>query len=311
MRATAAETARHKAELEVHSARGTVQETNLHLVTNAIDTLRQSNEIAKANYKAAMLAGDYDAAATYQEDMTNHAAKLLQLDQGKQVLENTPLPVAPVQRSSDPIEAFASQLSSRSAEWVRRHPQFVTDPRLNQKMIAAHNMAMADGHVADSNEYFATVETLLQVSTGEAMSEACSRDDAEAVLGEMVESGWSETTGLLEVEADVLADAARAAEQHFLARLQSLRAREQKSNAEFVAQRVASLEQSYRKDREKTQELLTRGLAAKKDERYLRMMRGKLANREADYSSKKAELNNLRQVATEHEEVAAGVLEVV
>ena len=172
LRATAAETARHKAELEVHSARGTVQETNLHLVTNAIDTLRQSNEIAKANYKAAMLAGDYDAAATYQEDMTNHAAKLLQLDQGKQVLENTPLPVAPVQRSSDPIEAFASQLSSRSAEWVRRHPQFVTDPRLNQKMIAAHNMAMADGHVADSNEYFATVENLLQVSTGEAMSEA-------------------------------------------------------------------------------------------------------------------------------------------
>ena len=49
LRATAAETARHKAELEVHSARGTVQETNLHLVTNAIDTLRQSNEIAKAN----------------------------------------------------------------------------------------------------------------------------------------------------------------------------------------------------------------------------------------------------------------------
>jgi prepilin-type processing-associated H-X9-DG protein len=34
------------------------------------------------------------------------------------------------------------------------------------------DMAMADGHVADSNEYFATVENLLQVSTGEAMSEA-------------------------------------------------------------------------------------------------------------------------------------------
>lgn len=171
-RAKAAEEARHKAELEAHSARGTVQETNLQLVSNAIDTLRQSNEIAKANYKAAMQAGDYDAAATYQEEMSSHAAKLLQLDQGKQVLESTPLPVAPVQRSTDPIEAFASQLSSRSADWVRRHPQFVTDPRLNQKMIAAHNMAMADGHVADSDEYFATVESLLQVSRAEAMSEA-------------------------------------------------------------------------------------------------------------------------------------------
>jgi hypothetical protein len=41
------------------------------------------------------------------------------------------------------------------------------------------------------------------------------------------------------------------------------------------------------------------------------MMRGKLANREADFVAKQAELDNLRQVATEHEEVAAGVLEVV
>jgi superfamily II DNA or RNA helicase len=153
--------------------------------------------------------------------------------------------------------------------------------------------------------------TLESVILDEPMKEACSADDAEAILGEMVETGWSETAGLLELAPDLLAEAAQAAERRFLDRLQSLRVREQKSNAEFVAQRVASLEQSYRKDREKTQELLTRGIAAKKDERYLRMMRGKLANREADYLSKKAELDNLRQVATEHEEVAAGVLEVV
>jgi hypothetical protein len=177
-RAKAAEDAKHKAEVEAYAARGTVQETNLQLVSNAIDTLRQSNEIAKANYKAAMSAGDYDAAATYQEEMSGHAAKLLQLEQGKQVLESTPLPVAPVQRSTDPVEAFAAQLSPRSAEWVRRHPQFVTDPRLNQKMIAAHNMVMADGGVADSDDYFTEVERLLGVgkappaATAEAMSEA-------------------------------------------------------------------------------------------------------------------------------------------
>lgn len=162
-RAKAAEDARHKAELVAHEARGTVQETNLQLVANAIDTLRQSNEIAKANYKAAMANGDYDAAAGYQEDMANHAAKLLQLEQGKQALETAPQPVMPVSRPSDPVEAFASQLSSRSADWVRKHPQFVTDPRLNQKMIAAHNMAVADGHAADSDDYFATVEALLGV----------------------------------------------------------------------------------------------------------------------------------------------------
>ena len=173
-RAKAAETARHSAEVAAHEARGTVQETNLHLVSNAIDTLRQSNEIAKANYKAAMSNGDYDAAASYQEEMGTHAAKLLQLEQGKQALENAPQPVMPVSRPSDPVEAFASQLSSRSAEWVRRHPQFVTDPRLNQKMIAAHNMTVADGHAADSEDYFANVEGLLGVRKAPAAEEPLS-----------------------------------------------------------------------------------------------------------------------------------------
>ena len=173
-RAKAAEEARHSAEVAAHEARGTVQETNLQLVTNAIDTLRQSNEIAKANYKAAMSNGDYDAAASYQEDMSTHAAKLLQLEQGKQALESTPAPVMPVSRPSDPVEAFASQLSPRSAEWVRRHPQFVNDPRLNQKMIAAHNLAVADGHAADSDEYFEAVEGVLGVRKAPANDEALS-----------------------------------------------------------------------------------------------------------------------------------------
>lgn len=160
-RAADSEAARMAAEQRAHGAAVTVQETNLQLVTNAIDTLRQSNEIAKANYKAAMSVGDYDAAAGYQEEMSQHAAKLLQLEQGKQAMESAPPPRAPDPRPTDPVEAFAAQLSPKSADWVRRNPQYVTDARLNQKMIAAHNMVMADGHTADTPEYFEAVENLL------------------------------------------------------------------------------------------------------------------------------------------------------
>ena len=184
-RAKAADAARHAAEMEAYNARGAQQETNLHLVSNAIDTLRQSNEIAKANYTAAMSVGDYNAATGYQEEMATYAAKLLQLEQGKQALENTPPPAAPQQRSADPVEAFASLLSPRSADWVRRNPQYVTDPRLNQKMIAAHNMAVADGHAADTDEYFAAVESMLQVKRSteaplSAASEGTSRRSSSA-----------------------------------------------------------------------------------------------------------------------------------
>ena len=103
---------------------------------------------------------DYDAAAEAQEGMSNMSARLLQLENGKSALEARPRE-AIEQPRRDPVEAFASQLSPRSANWVRNNPQCVTDPRLNQKMIAAHSLAMADGYEADSDDYFNFVETTL------------------------------------------------------------------------------------------------------------------------------------------------------
>jgi hypothetical protein len=75
------------------------------------------------------------------------------LENGKVALESKPRHV-----NADPVEQFASQLSPRSADWVRRNPQCVTDSRLQQKMIAAHNLAIADGYSADTDDYFDFVE---------------------------------------------------------------------------------------------------------------------------------------------------------
>ena len=151
-----------------------VDNTNLQLVSNAIDTVRRENEILKANYRSALSENNYDVAAEAQERMSTNAAKLLQLENGKAAMEAEPRqrqPVHEVQRTVDPVEAFASQLTPRSASWVRRNPQFVTDPRLNQKMIAAHNLAMADGHEADSDSYFLSVEDILKVNRRQETSQ--------------------------------------------------------------------------------------------------------------------------------------------
>ena len=72
-------------------------------------------------------------------EMAANEAKALQLENGKQSLKETPRS-AP--RPLDPVEAFATQLSPRSAAWVRAHPEYATNPKLTQKMIAAHNMAL-------------------------------------------------------------------------------------------------------------------------------------------------------------------------
>jgi hypothetical protein len=158
--------AEHQAQVasfEAQKASYQVEDSNLTLVTNAIDTLRRDNEYLKAAYKESMSVGDYDRAAEIQEVMSGNSAKLLQLENGKNVMESKPR--QPPQFEADPVERMASSLSPRSARWIRNNPQFATDPRLTQKMVAAHNLAMADGYKADSDDYFEFVEDILKVRT--------------------------------------------------------------------------------------------------------------------------------------------------
>lgn len=169
-----AERRANEAAQQAHSARGEVEDSNLQLINNAIGTLRRENDILKANYRAALASGDFDSAAEIQEGMASNAAKLLQLENGKASMEAAPKREAPqpYRPASDPVEAFASQLSPRSADWIRQHPECVRDPRLNQKMIAAHNLAMADGIPADTDEYFSHIESILRLPQRQAEPQA-------------------------------------------------------------------------------------------------------------------------------------------
>lgn len=140
-----------------------VQDSNLQLIASAIDSVNRTNTMLKRDYAAAMQAGNFEQAAEIQSQMSINGAKLLQLENGKaalaEKLKNPPQqqPAMP----SDPVEAIASQLSPRSAAWVRAHPECVNDKRLYMKMIGAHNIAVADGYVADTDEYFAEIERQL------------------------------------------------------------------------------------------------------------------------------------------------------
>ena len=146
-------------------ARNEVQDTNLQLVRNAIDTVKRNNDILKYSYSEAMSVGDYTKAAEIQESMGMNSAKLMELERGRAHMENAPkiVPQEPVRRS-DPVEELASQLSPRSADWVRRNPQCVTDARMYQKMVAAHNLAVADGYQPDTDDYFSVIEDTLRIN---------------------------------------------------------------------------------------------------------------------------------------------------
>lgn len=144
-------------------ASGDVHDTNIQLLNTAIDTVKRENAMLKARYREAAATGDADTMAEVQETMSMNAAKLMQLEAGKTQLESRPRPTYEMPRSEDPVEAFASQLSPKSADFIRKNPQCVTDPRLNKIMISAHELALSKGMQADTDEYFGFIADTLDL----------------------------------------------------------------------------------------------------------------------------------------------------
>ncbi len=162
-RREAAERMARDAEERERSARIDKDESEIHLVTNAIQTLNRDKEILKANYAQALRAGEFERAASVNDEINEAATQLQQLTNGLEAMKAKPKvqPLPP--QSADPVEAFAARLTPRSADWVRAHPEFVKDSRLNRKMIAAHELAVADGHAPDTDGYFSAIEQTLKV----------------------------------------------------------------------------------------------------------------------------------------------------
>lgn len=157
LRIEAQRTARSASE-EAAKARNDVDDTNLHLVKASIDTVKGNIDTLKQNYAAALANGDFGVAADIQMEMSVAANKLVQLETGKQAMEEKPK-VKPAE--IDPVNQFIDSLSARSASWLRNHKECVTDPTMNRKMLLAHALAVDDGLEIDSDEYFNLIEQRL------------------------------------------------------------------------------------------------------------------------------------------------------
>ncbi len=172
----AAERRANELDQVAHKARVDAGATELQMIITAIEMVRSNQITLKTAYAEALRVGDFEAAAEIQNDMATNAAKSLQLENGKAAMEAAPKPEPP-KPIVDPVEALANQLTPRSAAWVRAHPDYVRNAALNRKMIAAHEMTVADGIQEDTDEYFKSVEALLFKKTAPAVVEEDSQSD--------------------------------------------------------------------------------------------------------------------------------------
>lgn len=159
-RAKDAEERARNESMRAKKALDEVEDTNIQLVNNAIESVKADNASLKAKIRSALAIGDHDAVADIQEAMSLNSARLLQLENG---LEAMRAQVRKPPQHVDILDDFKSKVSRRSAEWAEANPEYIRNPRLFQKVVAAHNLVTADGVQPDTDEYFSKVESILGI----------------------------------------------------------------------------------------------------------------------------------------------------
>jgi hypothetical protein len=163
-----AEERAQRATFQAQKATVEVEDTQMHLVANAIETIKRDNEILTANYADSMRNGDYETAARIQLTMNQNSTNLKQLEDGhvRMQEEARNKPVAPPEppqplKPKQQIDQIIGQVSKPSAQWLRDNRDHFEDERTINKMFRAHGDAVDDGIEPDTPEYFTYIEKRL------------------------------------------------------------------------------------------------------------------------------------------------------
>ena len=171
--------ARQRAEQQARVATTDKADSDLRMLNTAIETETRNKEILKANLRDAVANGDTDAQADILMAINQTENNLRQINEGKKQYEaqlRTPV--------GDKVEALASQLTPRSAEWVRNNPDVVNDERRAARLQRAHFDALDDGIKPDTPDYFNFLETRLNINKAPAVQrEAAMSEASESTSG--------------------------------------------------------------------------------------------------------------------------------
>jgi hypothetical protein len=139
-------------------------DSNLHLVSGAIESVKRDQDILKSHLRDAMAIGDYDKAADLQEQMTANITNLRQLERGFEEMKQQPRfqPQAPAAPEVD-VDYLINNVTPKSAEWLQRNREHISDARSIRVMKRAHEDAVDYGIAPESDAYFKFVENRMGI----------------------------------------------------------------------------------------------------------------------------------------------------
>jgi len=160
------------AAFHAQKASSEVEDTHLHLVSNAIETIRRDKEILTANYAEAMRNGNFELGSEIQSKIYENENNLKQLEEGQVRMQNEarakpPVPQEPPQalKPKQQVDQIITQVSKPSAQWLKTHRDHFDSETKIRKMFNAHQEAVDDGIKPDSSEYFRYIENRLNINT--------------------------------------------------------------------------------------------------------------------------------------------------
>lgn len=145
----------------------------LDSISTAMGAAQSEAEAAKRDIKTAIGNGDSDAQAEALDRLAIARANIAKLEDGKFELEariKEPEPEPRVQQTSDPIDNLNIPASAKS--WLKEHPEYVTNPRLNAKIQYLHHEVLEEGHRFGDPAYFESLETKLGLRDEQQEEEA-------------------------------------------------------------------------------------------------------------------------------------------
>lgn len=165
-----------------------VTQTQYYVIANALTANEEKAAAAERELKDAMEVGDAARAAKANRTISRLEQERGRLEDGKAELERTARsepeekkPEAPKEVSA---EDYINGMPAASQAWLRENKQFVTDPKLHQKMLAYANIAVAEGMTPHTPEFIDFLADKLGTKKQEAdvdrESEAHIEPEAEA-----------------------------------------------------------------------------------------------------------------------------------
>lgn len=178
-RATSAETVAsqmqartQRAEREAQVARQDAHAHTKATIDSGIAAAKSEADAAQQAYETAFESGNAKETAKAQRRLADAAADLRYLQQAKADLAEAPAPrQSEPKPAADPVEEFIGRHTAPTQAWMRAHKDYLTDPKKNARMQAAHFDAVANDHQPDTEAYFDHVERKLGLKTDQSAAQ--------------------------------------------------------------------------------------------------------------------------------------------